>query len=202
MVDEKLPQQLLGQDLLDRDGNRVGEITEVFVDERTLEPTWVTATTGWFGISQSFVPLDRVQWRGDELWAAYDTATIKDAPRFAPDQPLNAQDEDLLHEHYRLSAPAIPTQYRPEPGQGPDGTTEHSPARIADSPRRLRRYDPRSESPVPAGGEPRGPAGCGLCGALIAPDMHALHEEFHRSVGRSPGGFARHDIEVTEPPPA
>ena len=33
----------------------------MFVDDRTGEPTWVIVNTGWFGLSQSFVPLNKVQ---------------------------------------------------------------------------------------------------------------------------------------------
>ena len=80
MINEEQAQRLLGRDLLDRDGNRVGEITQVFVNDQTMEPTWVTVTTGWFEWQESFVPLHQVGWSGEQLRAAYDTATIKAAP--------------------------------------------------------------------------------------------------------------------------
>lgn len=203
MFDEERAQQLLGRELVDRDGNRIGPITEVFVNDSTLQPTWVTARTGWFGASQSFVPLDQVQWREDRLWAAYDTDTIKDAPRFAADQPLTQQDEDLLHEHYRVATSGVQSNPRPQPGDElprsgdePDPTGE-SQALPADSRGRLRRYGPPSERAT-AAGDRREATVCARCGALIAPDMDSVHHAFHADIGRPPGGFARHDIETTE----
>ena len=102
MINEEQARSLVGRDVLDRDGERIGEIARVFLNDRSGEPTWVTVKTGWFGRSESFVPLNRVHLTGDELRAAYDTATIKDSPRFAGDQPLSPQDEDDLRGHYGL----------------------------------------------------------------------------------------------------
>ena len=48
MLNEEHARLLRGRHMLDRDGNPIGEISEVFVDERTGEPTWVTVKTGWF----------------------------------------------------------------------------------------------------------------------------------------------------------
>ena len=84
MINQEDAHLLLGRDLLDRDGNRIGEITQVFVNEQSTQPTWVTVTTGWFGISESFVPVHRLQWFGEQPGTAYDTATIKAAPGSPP----------------------------------------------------------------------------------------------------------------------
>jgi hypothetical protein len=100
MISEELARTLVRHDLLDRDGDRIGEISRVFVSDRGGEPTWVTVRTGWFGHSESFVPLSRVRLTGNQIRAASDTATIKAAPHFAVDQPLSPQDEDDLRGHY------------------------------------------------------------------------------------------------------
>ena len=164
MINEEHADQLLGRDMLDREGNRIGEITQVFVDDRTGEPTWVTVKTGWFGLSQSFVPLNKVQWAGEQVRAAYDTATVKDSPRFATDEPLTALDEDTLHAHYGLADPAtgphrqsafgdtaaparpLPPPSRPVPAAGYAGTTptEAEPIAPASVPPRYARSAART----------------------------------------------------------
>src|SRR6478609_1932709 len=105
MINEEHADQLLGRDMLDREGNRIGQITHVFVDDRTGEPTWVTVKTGWFGLSQSFVPLNKVQWAGEQVQA-----------------------EDTLHAHYGLSDAATQPPRQPRPGDPDTGPLNGTPA--------------------------------------------------------------------------
>jgi sporulation protein YlmC with PRC-barrel domain len=209
MINEEQARSLVGSEMLDRDGERIGEITRVFLNDRSGEPTWVTVKTGWFGRSESFVPLNRVQLSGNELRAAYDTATIKDSPRFAGDQPLSPQDEDDLRGHYGLHdsgssvmdsgsdrAPvgtAFGGGHQPVPGD-PD-------ARQVDetSGDRLRGDTPTSVEPgVGAAGAGQAVV-CPRCGGYVAQEMLDRHEDFHRSIGQSSGDYARHDVLVNEP---
>jgi len=175
----------------------------VFVDDRTGEPTWVTVKTGWFGLSQSFVPLNKVQWAGEQVQAAYDTATVKDAPRIATDEALTVQDEDTLHAHYGLSDAATQPPHQPRPGDpdtGPvDVTTANAQPVVAGSRGRLRRYEPPTQRIVTGPTESGGAAVCEQCGAYIAAGMRTVHDTFHDRVDQPTGSYARHDIEVTEP---
>jgi hypothetical protein len=52
---------------------------------------------------------------------------------------------------------------------------------------------------APGAADPAGVTVCPHCGAYIAAGMSTVHETFHGSVAGSPGSYARHDIEVTEP---
>ncbi len=201
MINEEHTRQLLGRDMLDRDEDRIGEITGVFVDDRTGEPTWVTVKTGWFGMSQSFVPLNKVRWSGNQVRAAYDTDTVKDAPRFAPDQPLTARDEDALYAHYGLSATSAAGDSQPREAPGSlDIATEDTRTVPAGSRGRLRRYDASTGRFVAAGTDMGDTRVCGRCGAYVAPDMLDRHDTFHDAVTRAPGNYARHDVEITEHP--
>jgi hypothetical protein len=51
---------LLGRILVDAAGEKVGTMTEVHLDGRTGDPSWITVRTGWFGTNESFVPLAQV----------------------------------------------------------------------------------------------------------------------------------------------
>lgn len=203
MINEEHADQLMGRDMLDQEGIRIGEITQVFIDDRTGEPTWVTVKTGWFGLSQSFVPLNKVQWAGEQVRAAYDTATVKDAPRFATDEPLTVQDEDTLHTHYGLSdaATQLPRQPRPgDPDTDPhDVTTGNAQAFVAGSRGRLRRYEPPTQRSVAGPTALGGAAVCERCGGYIAAGMRTVHDTFHDRVAQPTGSYARHDIQITEP---
>jgi stress response protein YsnF len=104
MVTMDQAQQLLGARVVDADGDKVGTINEVYLDDVTGEPNWVTVTTGWFGLSESFVPLDRARISDDQIRVPFDKATIKDAPRYDGGEPLSSQDEDELYRHYAITA--------------------------------------------------------------------------------------------------
>lgn len=196
MLNEGHAEQLLGRDMVDRDGDRIGEIGQVFVDDRTGEPTWVTVKTGWFGLSQSFVPLNEVQWNDDHVQAGYDTTTIKDAPRFATDRPLAPEDEDMLYAHYGLSdtAARLPGQRGQATGQ-----FEETGAQVGSVPAgsrgRLRRYE-ASVDPLAGGtADLRGATVCQRCGAYVAPKLMAEHDAFHATIA-PPAGYARHDVDI------
>ena len=71
---------LLDRVLVDAAGEKVGTVTEVYLDDQTGDPSWITVRTGWFGTKESFVPLDQVNTVEPVLRTSYDTATIKGAP--------------------------------------------------------------------------------------------------------------------------
>ena len=64
MTTEEL-QSMEGQTAVDVNGAKLGKIGQIYVDDRTGQPLWVTITTGMFGTKQSFAPLygSRPAWR-------------------------------------------------------------------------------------------------------------------------------------------
>ena len=48
-----------GEDLYDRDGEKIGRIEEIYLDADTDEPEWALVHTGLFGSKRIFVPLRR-----------------------------------------------------------------------------------------------------------------------------------------------
>jgi hypothetical protein len=68
---------LIGEKLLDRNGNPVGKITDVIVDSATLENEWITVKTGMMG-GEHLVPYSAVD--DDQLAVPFDKDRIKSAP--------------------------------------------------------------------------------------------------------------------------
>ena len=85
------------------DGNKIGGIGQVYLDDNTGQPNWVTVKTGLFGTSESFVPLDGASLRGGDIVVNYDKATVKDAPRVDADGSITPQEEETLYSYYGLS---------------------------------------------------------------------------------------------------
>ena len=57
---------IIGEKLLDREGNPVGKITDVIVDSATLENEWITVKTGMLG-GEHLVPYAVVEERGEQI---------------------------------------------------------------------------------------------------------------------------------------
>jgi sporulation protein YlmC with PRC-barrel domain len=94
--------QKRGQDLYDRDGDKIGAIEEIYLDAQTGEPEWALVNTGMFGTKSSFVPLQEADEDGGTLRVPYEKARVKDAPTMDPDGELSQNDESKLYAHYGL----------------------------------------------------------------------------------------------------
>ncbi|CAM5547959.1 MULTISPECIES: PRC and DUF2382 domain-containing protein [Streptomyces] len=95
--------QLVGLTAYDRDGAKVGSVEQVFLDDGTGKPEWVTVKTGMFGMKETFVPLAGAGHDGEGLHLAYAKDTIKDAPRVDADEHLDAAEERELYAHYGVT---------------------------------------------------------------------------------------------------
>ena len=93
---------ITGGNVVSTDGDKIGGIGQVYLDDNTGEPNWVTVKTGLFGTSESFVPLDGADLRGGDIVVKYDKATIKDAPRVDADGSITPEEEETLYSYYGL----------------------------------------------------------------------------------------------------
>jgi stress response protein YsnF len=93
--------QLIGSTAYASDGQKIGKVGQVYLDDSTGQPEWVTVNTGLFGTSESFVPLSRATWDGQALTLAHLKDTVKNAPNVGEDGHLSPQEEDVLYDYYR-----------------------------------------------------------------------------------------------------
>ncbi|MHA7146229.1 DUF2382 domain-containing protein [Arthrobacter sp. TmT3-37] len=91
-----------GGNVLGSDGEKIGSIGQVYLDDQTGEPSWVTAKTGLFGTSESFVPLQGADVEGHDVRVPYSKHQVKDAPRIESDGNLSPEEEDRLYRHYEI----------------------------------------------------------------------------------------------------
>jgi uncharacterized protein (TIGR02271 family) len=95
-----------GGGVVGADGGRIGGIGEVYVDDSTGEPSFVTVRTGLFGAAESFVPLQDATVTGGDIRVAFSKEEVKDAPRVDPDGRITPAEEQRLYAHYGLSGRA------------------------------------------------------------------------------------------------
>jgi len=89
-----------GQTLYDNDGDKVGKIDEIYLDQESGEPEWAVVTTGLFGTKQSFVPITDASTADGGVRVPYASAQIKEAPGIDPDGALSHEEEGQLYGHY------------------------------------------------------------------------------------------------------
>jgi uncharacterized protein (TIGR02271 family) len=88
--------------VIDAKGNKIGGVGQVYLDDQSGEPNWVTVKTGLFGTSESFVPLSGASLAGSDIVVTYDKDTIKDAPRVDADGDITPEEENSLYTYYGL----------------------------------------------------------------------------------------------------
>ncbi|MER5642481.1 PRC and DUF2382 domain-containing protein [Kitasatospora sp. NPDC002227] len=107
------PRDLIGHKAVDRNGDKIGTVDEVYLDDATGEPEWAAVRTGIFG-RDAFVPLTTSEFSGEELKVPYDKALIKDSPDFGVGQHLSPAQELQLYRYYGLET----TSSAPPPAAG------------------------------------------------------------------------------------
>jgi uncharacterized protein (TIGR02271 family) len=91
-----------GGNVVTTGGEKIGSIGQIYLDDATGEPSWITVKTGLFGTKESFVPLEGANVSGDDVTVGFDKAKITDAPKVDPDGSLSPAEEDQLYDYYGL----------------------------------------------------------------------------------------------------
>jgi sporulation protein YlmC with PRC-barrel domain len=128
------PRDLIGHKAVDRNGDKIGTVDEVYLDDATGRPEWAAVRTGLFG-RDAFVPLTSSEFISDELRVPFDKAQVKDSPDFGVGQHLSPAQELQLYRYYGLdlpngdsgSAAADASKASSGPGVSPAATTAAQP---------------------------------------------------------------------------
>ncbi|RKS09542.1 uncharacterized protein (TIGR02271 family) [Nocardiopsis sp. Huas11] len=91
---------LVGHRVLDDEGQNIGKIKQVYLDERTNEPTWVSVHTGLFGMKETLVPLQGARTVEEDIQVPYDKATVKDAPNVEGGQNLTEEEKAVISDYF------------------------------------------------------------------------------------------------------
>ncbi len=95
--------QVMGRDAYSSDGDKIGRVGQVYLDDQSGQPAWATVNTGLFGTSESLVPLTEASFSGDRLTVPYDKDRVKNAPNVSEDGHLSPEDEQTLYDYYGMS---------------------------------------------------------------------------------------------------
>jgi hypothetical protein len=96
------PQEFIHRAANDAEGNRVGKIARVYLDDQSGQPQWLLVETGLFGTRQSFAPIRGARFDGDVVVLAASKDQIKDAPNVDTDGHLTESEEEALRRYYAV----------------------------------------------------------------------------------------------------
>jgi PRC-barrel domain len=112
-----------GKMLVDRDGERIGKLQDVYVDVENDEPQFATVKEGLIGRHLTFVPLGGITVGPDDLQVTVTKEQIKSAPNIEQHgEELSQADESALYHHYELH----PAQHRERPPTRPPLTRQRN----------------------------------------------------------------------------
>jgi uncharacterized protein (TIGR02271 family) len=92
--------RVIGADVYDADGSKIGTASEVFLDDQSGNPEWVTVKTGLFGTKETFVPIREADLTSDGLRVPVSKDQVKNAPKIDTDGHLSPQEEEELYRYY------------------------------------------------------------------------------------------------------
>ena len=107
---QRTAERLIGREALSDDGERIGEVVDIYVDDGTGQPEWLAVRTGWFGDRVSFVPLAGVKESGAGVAVPWSAEHVKAATHAESDRVLLEEEEASLYRHYGLPYPQAPSR--------------------------------------------------------------------------------------------
>jgi hypothetical protein len=89
-----------GRTVFDRKDEKIGKLSDLYLDEETGRAAYGGVRTGLFGRHESIVPLREVAERDGDLVVPYDAELVRDAPAIDPDSSLDEAEQERLARHY------------------------------------------------------------------------------------------------------
>ena len=100
MVVQDQIDSVFDKDVYGSDGERIGGVKQVYTNEQSGQPEWLTVSTGLFGTKETFIPLTEADLSGDRVTVPFTKAEVKDAPNVDADGHLSPEEEQQLYSYY------------------------------------------------------------------------------------------------------
>jgi uncharacterized protein (TIGR02271 family) len=92
--------RIQGQDVYGSDGEKIGTARQVYADDQTGRPEWLTVRTGLLVLKETFVPLADAEVQANRIKVPYTKSFVKDAPNIDEDGHLSPDQERELYAYY------------------------------------------------------------------------------------------------------
>ena len=103
MLDVQDARSIMGATAYGSDGDKIGKVGQVFLDDQSGRPEFVTVNTGLFGTNETFIPVSGASFSSDRLEVPYTKDKVKGAPNVGVDSGhLDESEEQRLYEYYGM----------------------------------------------------------------------------------------------------
>ena len=103
MLSENDARQTIGSTAYSNDGDKIGTVGQLFLDDETGRPEFITVNTGLFGNKETYIPVADASFDGDRLTVPFSKEHVKGAPNVdTADGHLDRADEERLYQYYNL----------------------------------------------------------------------------------------------------
>jgi sporulation protein YlmC with PRC-barrel domain len=93
---------LVDRGVLDRHGEVIGTVVDVYEDALTGRAKWLVVSTGYFGTRRAVAPVQDAALIGDDVVVAYPRDVIDAAPHVHTFTAITPSDERTVSAHYAL----------------------------------------------------------------------------------------------------
>ena len=125
LTTQDLP-QIRGKPLYSSEGEKIGDIEDVFLDDQSHRPEWVRIGVGLLGMKNVLVPIEAITREGDGLKVSYSKDKVKDAPKVDANY-ISPEEEGELYQYYGLQ-PRSPSELNEARGAPGDELQQRTPA--------------------------------------------------------------------------
>lgn len=95
--------ELIGREVVDPHGYKVGKIEALFLHGEDDVPKWALVKIGMLHMDSALIPLYDAQEDGDDVRIVYEREHVKAAPEIEPEgDRLSDEEANTLHSHYGL----------------------------------------------------------------------------------------------------
>ena len=127
----KLEEQYSGYEVYDRNGDKIGKVDDLFVDEDD-QPEYLGVKMGFLGTKSTLIPMEAVQvdQRRRVVEVSQPKSRVKEGPAFNEDEQITPEHEKRVREYYGLNGRKSFTDrgvygdYHPERGWPHNGHRE------------------------------------------------------------------------------
>ncbi|HWE54602.1 MAG TPA: PRC and DUF2382 domain-containing protein [Acidimicrobiales bacterium] len=112
-ADSTTYEQWRGLEVVDSQGTKIGKVEEIYLDEQSGQPEWLSVKTGMFGSKHSFVPLTGANDSDGQVQVPYTKELVTGSPATETDKDgyMTPDEESTLFAYYREQGYQAPSGY-------------------------------------------------------------------------------------------
>lgn len=109
MITQEQLNALYEAEVVDQDGDRIGALDQVYLDNESGDPAWLTVRTGFLGGRRYFCPLSTAELMDHQIRVPYSADMVKGSPEITPDRHLDEEEEEQLYSYYAVDEGPAPS---------------------------------------------------------------------------------------------